>query len=146
MFLMKKVPPYFLHANGPAFALRLFLVVFFCTVLASARAFAADNPPVFSADDSAALIEQEGNLITVRGTISRVGETDDQTITFLNFGPRAADRFVAVIFARDMDKFPEGFAHLTGQVVEVTGNLEMFRNQQPQIRVETPEQLRVVEN
>jgi DNA/RNA endonuclease YhcR with UshA esterase domain len=106
----------------------------------------AEDNAVFSAQDSAALIEQEGNVVTVRGTITRVGATDDGSVTFLNFGPRAADQFVVVVFSRDLQKFPEGFGHLTGQTVEVTGTLEMFRNQQPQIRLETPEQISVVEN
>jgi hypothetical protein len=138
---MKKIPPQLRFPH--------LLLSFLCCAflgLGLARGEGDGERPVFTVEDSALLLEQEGNEVTVRGTVTRVGATDDNTVTFLNFGPRAADQFVVVIFARDYEKFPEGFGHLTGRELEVRGTLEIFRNQQPQIRLETPEQLTVLEN
>ncbi len=102
---------------------------------------AAEGLPRLSWDDRAGLEANVGNEVLVTGTIRNVGNTNDGKITFLNFGGPRDNAFVAVVFEKHYGAFPNGFSELRGQTVTVRGVLEFFRNEQPQIRVETADQI-----
>lgn len=104
----------------------------------------AGELPVISSDDLATLDEKVGQVIVVEGVIKRVGKGPNDGIVFLNFGENR-NGFVAVIFRSFFHKFPDGFEHLAQQKVKVTGELEKFKETQPQIRVSDPSQIEVVQ-
>ena len=75
-----------------------------------------------------------------------MGATRDNTITFLNIGAGKKEGFVAVIFQDNYGAFPEGFDKYRGATVVVSGALELYRGEQPQIILRSPEQIRILEN
>lgn len=127
--------------NTLSFKLIIFFLIASGLTTLAPWATASDELPRLAADDRAALEENIGNEVLVTGTIRNIGNTSDGRITFLNFGGPRDNGFVAVIFERYYSAFPNGFSEFRGQVVTVRGVLEYFRNQQPQIRVETANQI-----
>lgn len=99
--------------------------------------------PVVQADNTAELQGKIGSEVIVEGVIKAVGKTSGDGITFLNFGERKTG-FVAVVFRKSYDKFPEGFDKYANQKVRVRGTLEDFKGKQVQITVSTPDQLEIV--
>lgn len=102
----------------------------------------AATAPVIQADNTAELQGKVGSEVVVEGVVKGVGKTSGDGITFLNFGDRKTG-FVAVIFRSSYDKFPEGFDKYKSQKVRVRGTLEMFKDQQIQIKVATPDQIEI---
>jgi DNA/RNA endonuclease YhcR with UshA esterase domain len=117
-----------------------------CTVLATIFSlfcafslWATEEIPTIAWDDQAGLEENIGNEVIVSGTIQNIGDYEGN-ITFLNFG-RAREAFKAVVFKKNYDAFPDGFDHYRGRMVNVRGVLKMYRNEQPQIELDSPEQI-----
>lgn len=81
----------------------------------------------------------------VVGEVLVVGTTKDGGITFLNVGAGKKQGFVAVIFRAAYDHFPDGFEKYKNRKVIVTGPIELYRGDQPQIVIRAPEQLAIVE-
>lgn len=107
----------------------------------------AGEPQVFDAEDVDALREAAADKVeaVVEGVVQSIGSTPENTITFLNIGAPKREGFVAIIFQRDFQSFPEGFSHFNGQRVRVSGILELYRENQPQIRVNNPAQIEIIE-
>lgn len=105
----------------------------------------APEPPLIEWNDQAALEANIGNEVQVKGTILRVGNTSDNRVTFLNFGGPRNSAFVAVVFQQNYESFPHGFGEYQGQSVIIRGVLELFKNEQPQIRVQHPDQIKIGE-
>lgn len=121
---------------------RLFLIA----VMAALGGFQiyAEDLPVVSSEDIAALEEKVGQQIAVEGVIKRVGRGPNNGIVFLNFGEKRGG-FVVVIFRSSFENFPDGFDQYAQQKVMVTGELEKFKDNQLQIRISDPSQIKVVQ-
>jgi hypothetical protein len=102
------------------------------------------EPIVLPADDTAALAANEGREIAVEGTVVRIGSTPNGDLTFLNFTPQRGG-FTAVIHRSNYDSFPDGFGAYNGRSLRVTGKLEIYQGETPQIRVSAPAQLTNIE-
>ena len=105
------------------------------------------QPELFEATDSGALVSRAGTRVTVRGRIARVGALQDGRMTFINFGGRGGDVFVAIIRARFLPRFQERFPNglrsaLVGKLVVLEGVITLYRGV-PQIELESPAQLRI---
>jgi len=85
--------------------------------------------------------EQLGELVTVRGTIDRTGESRSG-YQFLNF---ANSELTAVCYPQHVARFPVGKPSeiYRGQQVELSGRLERYQGKL-QIRLTKPAQIRVV--
>ncbi len=105
---------------------------------------AADEPPAIRADDASALNALTGQEVAVEGPVVRIGSTPNGDLTFLNFTPQRGG-FTAVIHRSNYDSFPDGFGAYDGRQLRVTGLLEKYRDETPQIRVSVPEQLTIIE-
>ena len=97
------------------------------------------------ATDLDALRALAGQEATVEGVVTEVGRTREDTITFINIGAPKKQGFVAVVFAKDYPAFSDGFDRYSGKKVRVTGPVSLFRSEQPQIVLTSPEQIQVVE-
>lgn len=104
----------------------------------------AQEAEVVDALDENKLNELLNSEAVVRGVVLDVGKTKDGGITFLNFSHAKKQGFVAVVFRRSYGQFPDGLEQYKGKTVEVSGRITEFR-QQPQIVLESAEQLKVVE-
>jgi exonuclease VII large subunit len=125
----------------------LFLVVVFWGGWSCLQASeVSGETPVYDANDLNALIEAVGNRAVVEGIVNKVGTTQDGRITFINLGSDIRQTFVAVVHERYYDLFPEGFRELEGQKVRIHGDLEVYRENQPQIRIHSAEQIERVED
>lgn len=120
--------------------LRLFVLGF---LLAGALQ-ASENRPRIEATDLEALRSAAGTEAIVSGAVVQVGTTQDGGITFLNIGMPKKQGFVAVIFRDNYSSFPEGFSKFLNQKVNVSGVVELYRNEQPQIVLRSPEQIEIV--
>lgn len=114
-------------------------------VLALSVALAGAEQPLDSTDLEA-LRAAAGTNVEVKGPVFSIGTTPDHGITFLNIGAGKREGFVAVIFRDNYGSFPEGFEQYRGRTVVVSGALELYRGEQPQIVLRSPEQIRVVED
>jgi DNA/RNA endonuclease YhcR with UshA esterase domain len=85
-----------------------------------------------------------GQEVAVEGPVVRIGSTPNGDLTFLNFTPQRGG-FTAVIHRSNYDSFPDGFGDYDGRQLRVTGRLEKYRDETPQIRVSVPEQLTIIE-
>lgn len=99
--------------------------------------------PTVSAEDNDALEAHVGSDVAVEGTVVRIGATQAGDITFLNF-TRQRGGFTAVIRRASYENFPDGFGAYDGRGLRVTGVLEKFRGETPQIEVTDPEQLQII--
>lgn len=112
---------------------------------APAPAAPAADAPVLQSDDLAGMEGRVGSDIVVEGVVQSVGAGPNDGITFLNFGERRTG-FVAVVFRPAYDKFPDGFDKYARQKVRVHGRLEKYRDRQLQIRISTPDQIKILES
>jgi len=112
---------------------------------AAAPVAPAVDAPVFQSDDLAGMEGRLGSDIVVEGVVQTVAAGPSDGITFLNFGKQRGD-FVAVVFRPSYEKFPEGFDKYARQKVRVHGRLEKFRDRQLQIRISTPDQIKILES
>jgi DNA/RNA endonuclease YhcR with UshA esterase domain len=104
---------------------------------------AAAEVPVIPAEDTASMEAKVGSEVIVEGVVRDVGKGSNDSITFLNFGDRNSG-FTVVAFRAVYDKFPEGFDKFSGQKVRVRGQLEKYRDRTMQIRLSTPDQIKVI--
>lgn len=104
----------------------------------------AENPPLDSTDLDA-LRAAAGTDVSVRGPVTQIGTTQEGGITFINIGMPKKKGFVAVVFKSNYGAFPDGFSHLANKVVTVTGNLELYKSEQPQIVIRSADQIKVEE-
>ncbi len=110
---------------------------------------AAALEPALSANDTAGIRAKVGVTATVRGEVGRVGVGPSGVIHFINFVGTNRDGFVAIVRKEALAAFHEGFGSefpfsLSGKVIEVTGTVDLYQDDQ-QIVLVTPDQLRVVE-
>lgn len=115
-------------------------------VLFATAAFAQDavTPTVIDATNIDGLRAAAGMDAVVEGVVTEVGSTKGNTITFINIGAPKKQGFVAVVFQSDLGAFPEGFDKYKAQKVKVTGVIELYKGEQPQIKVKTPDQITIV--
>jgi len=116
-------------------------LVFLWTLLATTHLFAATD---LDATDVNKLIEMAGQDVSVVGIVQGVGSTKTDSIRFINFSLAKKQGFTAVVFQRNYGAFPEGFETLKGKRLRITGKLEIYSGQQPQIEVRGPEQIEVL--
>ncbi|MFB0535794.1 MAG: OB-fold nucleic acid binding domain-containing protein [Anaerolineae bacterium] len=102
---------------------------------------ASPTPPaVVSWQDAA---QYYGQIVTVEGTV--VGTYNSGKVVFLNFDKDYENTFKVVIFPDDWPKFPEPPEELfLGKKVRVKGLVKEYQGA-PEIIVEEPEQIEVVE-
>ncbi len=88
---------------------------------------------------------------TVVLEVKSTGATRDKSMIFLNSAAnfRDAKNFTVVIDQKALEKFKKDkvedpAAHFKGKTIRVTGTVTLFR-EHPQIKVEDPKQIRVVE-
>lgn len=117
---------------------------FFALVFLGATSSLWSEEKVLQSTDVEGLKAAIGQEVVVEGRVVSVVGTSTDNITFLNFEGSLKGGFVAVIFRRNYDAFPEGFARYDGQLVRISGPLELFRETQPQIRVLAPAQIELV--
>jgi DNA/RNA endonuclease YhcR with UshA esterase domain len=104
----------------------------------------AGTPPVIDATDVQKLSQLTGQTVTVEGNIVKTGTHTESGMNFLNFSHERKTGFVAVIFPRSVSNFSEPPAQMyQAKKVRITGRIEDFRGQ-PQIVVESPDQIKVV--
>ncbi|GAB4179817.1 MAG: hypothetical protein Fur0032_20580 [Terrimicrobiaceae bacterium] len=100
---------------------------------------------VIDAADLEALRAAAGTEVKVAGHVVDIGTTSDNRITFLNLSLPKKQGFTAVIFEENYGAFPDGFAQFKGQKVEVSGVIDLFRGNLPQIKLRSPDQIRILE-
>jgi DNA/RNA endonuclease YhcR with UshA esterase domain len=96
------------------------------------------------ATDLEALRAAAGTEVAVVGHVTEVGTTQDGGITFINVGLPKKQGFVAVVFRADYAAFPDGFDQFRNARVRVSGVLELYRGDQPQIKLSSPEQIAIL--
>ncbi len=115
------------------------LLVLSCLSLAPAQ-----EPEVLDATNVEALRTHVGQDVVVEGPVTDLGKTKTNSITFINIGLPRKQGFVAVIFEKNYAAFPEGFDSYKGQTLRVSGKLDLYQGEQPQIEVRAPEQIQIV--
>ncbi len=115
----------------------------FALVLAVSVMASEEVTPI-DAVDLDALRAKVGTPAVVIGQVTDVGTTQDGGITFINIGMPKKKGFVAVIFRQNYESFPEGFENFRNQKVKVTGPIELYKAEQPQIILRSPEQIEVI--
>lgn len=109
-------------------------------------AVAADPElPVIESHDLDKLREHAGKDVTVVGPVTTIGTTESKSITFINVGMPKKQGFVAIVFQRNYGEFPDGFDAYRDKNVRVTGTLDLYQGQTPQIEVRNPSQITIVE-
>lgn len=105
-----------------------------------------DEPeiPVISSIETDRILEHASQTVTVTGKVARVGKSGNGGITFLNF---STDRggFVAVVFQANYSSFPDGPEAYLNKEVHVTGEVKPYQGSIPQIQIQTPDQVKVIE-
>jgi len=99
---------------------------------------------VLDATDLEALRAKVGVDAVVEGMVTEIGTTKEATITFVNIGLPKKQGFVALIFQKDYQAFPEGFDKYRNQKVRVKGLMKLYRGETPQIILTSPDQITVV--
>jgi len=102
---------------------------------------------IISSSDDSALRSAIGRIVTVKGKVSRIGATNNGSITFINFAGNDRDQFVAIV-RRDQLSIVAGelggdLQSLNGKTVELKGKIDLYRNT-PQIAITEPSQIRVI--
>lgn len=119
---------------------RLLLALF-----AAATVLAADpEVPVIDSHELDKLREHSGKEIAVVGPVTTIGTTESKSITFINVGMPKKQGFVAIIFQRNYGEFPDGFDAYRDKKVRVTGILNLYQGETPQIEVTSPSQIEVL--
>jgi DNA/RNA endonuclease YhcR with UshA esterase domain len=113
--------------------------------LAFASAIFGEEPKAMDATDLEKLRDQAGQDVVVEGLVSAIGTTKANTITFINLGTQKKQGFVAVIFQKNYGAFPEGFGTFKGKNVRVSGKLELYNGERPEIELRSPEQIQVLQ-
>lgn len=99
----------------------------------------SEGLPTISWEDADAYL---GRSAYVVGKIEQVGHA--RTIHFLNFHPSDRDKFTAVIFNDNVDRFKPSLESLyEGKLVRVQGTITRYRNT-PQIVIASPEQIEIL--
>ncbi len=106
----------------------------------------AESPLVIASTNLELLKQQVGNNVVVEGPVTSVGTTPDMGITFINLGLPKKQGFAAVIFQSSYGAFPEGFDKFRGQNLRVKGILTLFKDEIPQIKINSPEQIEIVDS
>jgi DNA/RNA endonuclease YhcR with UshA esterase domain len=86
----------------------------------------------------------KGQYATVKGTVYDVNVSETGTVSFVMDGNYPKHLFTAVIFKKDVPKFPE-VNEYTGLTLEVTGVIKMSEGK-PEIILKSPKQIRIVES
>lgn len=105
---------------------------------------------VFTAAVDAPLITPEmagyysNHEVVVQGQVTEVGESEDGTTLFLNFGGRYPDHsFNAVIFERDVKSFPDA-RFWEGKFIRVRGKVQRYKGKgMPEIVLKRKEQVTI---
>ena len=116
------------------------LVLFATSVLAQD----APAPEVIDAANLDALRAKAGMEAIVEGMVTEIGTTKASTITFINIGAPKKQGFVALVFQSNYGAFAEGFDKYKAQKVRVQGVIELYKSEQPQIKVTSPDQITIV--
>lgn len=116
------------------------LVLFATSVLAQDPA----APEVIDAANLDALRAKAGTEVVVEGSVTDVGTTKNGGITFINIGAPKKQGFVAVVFQDNYGAFGEGFDKYKAQTVRVQGVVDLYRGEQPQIKLTSPDQITIV--
>ncbi len=122
----------------------LLLIALGRPALPQAESSAPAAIPVVAADDTDRLKDLVGREVSVEGRVTRIGTTAAGGITFLNMSP-VPNGFVAVVFQSACQQFPDGLEKFAGKAVKVTGTLKLYRETTPQIVIEVPDQIEIVE-
>ncbi|MEX1118477.1 MAG: hypothetical protein WEB60_06745 [Terrimicrobiaceae bacterium] len=107
-------------------------------------ALATEEVTPIDAVDLDALRAKAGTPAVVIGQVTDVGTTQDGGITFVNVGMPKKKGFVAVIFRQNYESFPDGFEKFRNQKVKVSGPIELYKSEQPQIILRSPDQIEIV--
>lgn len=121
---------------------RRFRVIAFSTLGFPALGLSLAASPVLAqpitADEAQA---HAGQSVTVEGTASEIHASPSGRVTFINIGGAYPNNpFTAVIFARDVAKFPN-LASLDGRTVDVSGPVQLYKGK-PEIIVTDAAQLK----
>ncbi len=103
---------------------------------------------VFLATDTQALKQEAGKEITVRGRVSRVGQTADGRMVFINFDGTGREGFVGIV-REENERWPPGLPTgfpnvLREKRVELRGRLELYHGT-PQIEIARGDQLKLLD-
>lgn len=122
------------------------LLSFAALVLLASTVIAQDAaaPEVIDATNLDGLRAKAGAEVIVEGFVTEVGTTKANTITFINIGAPKKQGFVAVVMQSAYGAFTEGFDKYKAQKVRVQGLLELYRGDQPQIKLNGPDQITIV--
>ncbi|HRJ72679.1 MAG TPA: hypothetical protein PLS03_10665 [Terrimicrobiaceae bacterium] len=113
-------------------------------VLCFSVAALAQDAEILDATNLDAIREKAGTEAVVEGLVSNIGTTKDGGITFINIGLEKKQGFVAVVFQKSYGAFGDGFDKYRDQKVRVSGPIELYRGEQPQIILNSPEQITIV--
>lgn len=122
----------------------VFFLSGFIPVNGAESAEAPVEVPIISSVEADRILEHAGQTVTVTGRIVRVGQSPEGGITFLNFSSQRGG-FVAVIFRPNYDSFPDGAEVYLNKDVRVTGVIKPYQGTIPQMPIESPAQIEVVE-
>ena len=103
-----------------------------------------EEPKVIDATDLDQLRTLSGQDAVVEGLVTDVGTTKTNSITFINLGLGKKQGFVAVIFQKNYGAFPDGFSAYKEQKLRVSGKLELYQGERPEIEVRSPDQIQVI--
>jgi DNA/RNA endonuclease YhcR with UshA esterase domain len=87
--------------------------------------------------------DHKGQYATVKGTVYDVNVSETGTVSFIMDGNYPKHLFAAVIFKKDVPKFPE-VNEYTGLTLEVTGVIKISEGK-PEIILKSPKQIRIVQ-
>lgn len=108
-----------------------------------------DDGKAISADEVEKLKKMEDKEAVVFGKVTEVFVSKNKTVAILNFGTDRKNRFCAVIFPKNWDKWDKGsekgveiIKGYKGKTVEVSGKIGIHE-ELPQIIVNVPSQIKV---
>lgn len=101
-------------------------------------------PEIIDATNLEALRAKAGMAATVEGIVTSVGTTAQGGMTFINIGLPKKQGFVAIVYQKNYADFPDGFEKFQNQKVRVSGTIDLFRGETPQIKINSPDQLQIV--
>ncbi|MFZ4777361.1 MAG: hypothetical protein ACOYM3_18490 [Terrimicrobiaceae bacterium] len=104
----------------------------------------AQEPTVLDATDVDTLRAHAGQDVVVEGLVTEIGTTKTNSITFINMGLPKKVGFVAVVFQKNYGVFPDGFSAFKGQKLRVSGKLDLYQGDKPQVEVRSAEQIQIV--
>jgi len=107
-----------------------------------------DLPGVIASGDAAAIAAAVGKNVTIRGKVSRVGQTKTASMNFINFVGNSRTEFVAIVKKDHFASIAAGHGgkldSLIGKTIEVRGELILYKGT-PEIELRAPADLRVIE-